>query len=103
MNSVEADSKLLWRSSKLTEGKKSKDPVGSSTAVEEVPAALRPKEKREWLLEAEALSIGASTVGRVVVVVLVVVLVGAGADAGAGGTLVGLPGCQLLRREDMAG
>lgn len=30
LNSVEADSRLLWRSSKLTEGRKSKELLGSA-------------------------------------------------------------------------
>lgn len=55
LNSVEADSRLLWRSSKLTEGRNSKEPLGSSTLPD---AAFRPKEKREWLLDDDAWSIG---------------------------------------------
>jgi hypothetical protein len=63
LKSVEADSKLLWRSSKLTEGRKSKVVVVSFTSSD--APFLPPKENREWLLEDEALSIGASlTVGR---------------------------------------
>lgn len=62
LKSVEADSKLLCRSSKLTEGRKSNEVWVSVTSSDR---PLRPpKENREWLLEDEALSIGASRVGR---------------------------------------
>lgn len=61
VKSPEADSKLLWRSSKLTWGRKSYWPAGESCSsgagLGTVP--LRPKENREWLLWEEALSIGA--------------------------------------------
>jgi hypothetical protein len=40
---------LLWRSSKLAEGRKSKDPVELSSAP--------PKEKRLWLLRRVALRV----------------------------------------------
>lgn len=63
LKSVEADSRLLWRSSKLTEGRKSKDAVVESVGSSVAPF-LPPKEKREWLLADEALSIGASAVDR---------------------------------------
>jgi hypothetical protein len=53
---VEADSRLLWRSSKLTEGKKSKLPGAESFTPPWSP--LRPKENKEWLFEDVALSIG---------------------------------------------
>ena len=63
LQSVEAVSKLLWRSSKLTEGRKSNEvDVVSFTSLG--APFLPPKENREWLLEDEALSIGASAVGR---------------------------------------
>ena len=62
LKSVEADSKLLCRSSKLTEGRNSNEVAVSVTSSDR---PLRPpKENREWLLEDEALSIGASRVGR---------------------------------------
>jgi hypothetical protein len=63
LNSVEADSRLLWRSSKLTEGRKSNDAVVESVTSSVAPFRP-PKEKREWLLADEALSIGASAVDR---------------------------------------
>jgi len=63
LKSVEADSRLLWRSSKLTEGRKSKEAVVESAGSSVAPF-LPPKEKREWLLADEALSIGASAVDR---------------------------------------
>src|SRR3569833_1946237 len=71
LNSVEADSRLLWRSSKLTEGRKSYETAGSATSSDGMvlppppptPPFL-PKEKSEWLLAEEALSIGTSSVGR---------------------------------------
>lgn len=47
--SLEDVEMLLWRSSKLGEGKKSKDPVGLSSAP--------PKEKRLWLLRRFALRV----------------------------------------------
>jgi hypothetical protein len=62
LKSVEADSKLLCRSSKLTEGRNSNEVAGSVTSSGR--PFRPPKEKREWLLEEEALSIGASSVGR---------------------------------------
>ena len=62
LKSVEADSKLLCRSSKLTEGRNSNEAVLSVTSSDR--PFLPPKENREWLLEDEALSIGASMVGR---------------------------------------
>lgn len=77
LNSVEADSRLLCRSSKLTEGRKSKDAVVGSSLRSPSPPC-RPKEKSEWLFEDEALSIGA-----LLAIEVVLVLVG-------GGLLVGL-------------
>jgi hypothetical protein len=62
LKSAEADSRLLWRSSKLTEGRNSKDVVLSVTSSDR--PFLPPKENKEWLLDDEALSIGASIVGR---------------------------------------
>jgi hypothetical protein len=63
LKSDEADSRLLCRSSKLTEGRKSKEPVVESpTSLG--PPFLAPKEKRLWLLEVVALSIETSAVGR---------------------------------------
>ena len=62
LKSVEADSRLLCRSSKLTEGRNSKEAVLSVRSSDR--PFLPPKENREWLLEDEALSIGASVVGR---------------------------------------
>lgn len=70
LKSVEADSRLLWRSSKLTEGRNSKDALAMSVTLLDTPFPA-PKEKREWLLEEEALSIGASTVGRLMEPILV--------------------------------
>lgn len=63
LKSAEADSKLLWRSSKLTDGRNSKDVVVLSVTSSGRPS-LPPKENKEWLFEDEALSIGASIVGR---------------------------------------
>lgn len=57
LRSVEADSILLCRSSKLTDGKKSYDVVDCSFGSS---SPFRPKERSEWLLDEEALSIGAS-------------------------------------------
>ena len=62
LKSVEAVSRLLCRSSKLTEGRKSNEVAGSVTSSDR--PFLPPNENREWLLEDEALSIGASVVGR---------------------------------------
>jgi hypothetical protein len=62
LKSVDADSKLLCRSSKLTEGRKSKEPLGSPMSSE--APLLGPKEKSVWLFDDEALSIGASKEGR---------------------------------------
>jgi hypothetical protein len=63
LKSVEADSKLVWRSSKLTEGRKSKE---LALSPDSVAAPFRPvKEKRAWLLEGEALSIGAWNEGGI--------------------------------------
>lgn len=58
VNSVEAEAMLVWRSSKLTEGRKS---WGAARWSADEPASpfRAPKDKRECLLEAEALSIGA--------------------------------------------
>ncbi len=65
LKSVEADSRRLWRSSKLTEGRKSNEPVVVSlTSFTAETPFLPPKEKSEWLLEDEALSIGPSTGGN---------------------------------------
>lgn len=47
---------LLWRSSKLTDGRKSRGPV--DLPVESL-SPFRLKEKSEWLLDEDALSIGA--------------------------------------------
>lgn len=63
LKSVDADSRLLWRSSKLTEGRKSKDAAVESSISSGAPF-LPPKENREWLLAEDALSIGASAVDR---------------------------------------
>lgn len=52
LKSFDAVAILLWRSSKLGEGKKSKEPLKFSSA-----GWYPPKEKREWLLAAEALSV----------------------------------------------
>jgi hypothetical protein len=62
LKSAEADSRLLCRSSKLTEGRKSNEVAVSVTSSGR--PCLPPKEKREWLFEDEALSIGASVVGQ---------------------------------------
>ena len=61
VKSPEADSRLLWRSSKLTWGRKSWWAAwGSCSSGAGLGAvALRPKENREWLFWEEALSIGA--------------------------------------------
>lgn len=63
LKSVEADSRLLCRSSKLTEGRNSNEEAVSVRSSGK-PFLAPPKEKREWLLEDEALSIGASWAGR---------------------------------------
>jgi hypothetical protein len=63
LKSVDADSKLLWRSSKLTDGRKSKDAVVGSSISSGAPF-LPPKENREWLLADDALNIGASAADR---------------------------------------
>lgn len=60
LNSVEADSRLLWRSSKLTEGKNSKELVVLSPMS--LAAPFRPKEKSEWLLDDDAWSIGSLSI-----------------------------------------
>jgi hypothetical protein len=52
LKSVEAVSRLLWRSSKLTEGRKSRDVLDSPKLVGAPP--FRPNEKREWLLDEDA-------------------------------------------------
>jgi hypothetical protein len=62
LKSVEAVSRLLCRSSKLTEGRNSNEVAESVTSSGR--PFLPPKENREWLFEDEALSIGASRVGR---------------------------------------
>jgi len=69
LKSVDADSRLLCRSSKLTEGRNSNEVAESFTSSDR--PFLPPKEKREWLLEEEALSIGASVVGRAMEPILV--------------------------------
>lgn len=69
LKSVEAVSRLLWRSSKLTDGKKSKEVVEPSSIS--LGAPFRPKENSEWLLEEEACNIGASWTACAVVVVVV--------------------------------
>lgn len=57
LNSVEADSMLLWRSSKFTEGRKSYEPVVS--AVSCAAPFPPPNENKGWVFEdVEALSIG---------------------------------------------
>lgn len=48
LKSLEADAMLLWRSSKLGEGKKSSDPAAFASGL------YPPKEKREWLFRVEA-------------------------------------------------
>lgn len=62
LKSVEAVSKLLCRSSKLTEGRKSNEAVVSPRSS--AGSFLLPNENSEWLLAEEALSIGASREGR---------------------------------------
>lgn len=62
LNSVEAVSKLLWRSSKLTDGRKSNEAVVSPPSS--AGSFLLPNENSEWLLAEEALSIGALREGR---------------------------------------
>lgn len=65
LKSVEADSRLLWRSSKLTEGRKSRGPVVLSPRFVAFERPFRPpKGKRERLFEDVALSIGASIDGN---------------------------------------
>lgn len=54
LKSSDADAMLLWRSSKLGEGRNSKVPVEFSF----VGTVAVPKEKREWLLRVDALSVG---------------------------------------------
>lgn len=67
LKSVDADSKLLWRSSKLTDGRKSyAAPVVSPPAATSEPPPFLPKENREWLLDDDALSIGPPTDNRFV-------------------------------------
>jgi hypothetical protein len=83
LNSVEADSRLVCKSSKLTEGRNSKEVAVSATSSG--TPFLPPKEKREWLFEDEALSIGASRVGRRMEPIL-----------------VGLPVSDLLNRKTKA-
>lgn len=61
LNSVDAVSRLLCRSSKLTEGRKSSESDVSTFDVA-VAFAFRPNEKSEWLLEDEAWSIGSLVV-----------------------------------------
>jgi hypothetical protein len=56
-SSLEADSILVWRSSKLTEGRKSY--VVPVLLAELAVSPFRPKEKRVWLLADDALSMGA--------------------------------------------
>lgn len=60
LKSTEAVSRLLCRSSKLTEGRKSTEPAVWSPDTPFLP----PKEKRLWLLEVDALSIEASIAER---------------------------------------
>lgn len=65
LKSVDADSKLLCKSSKFTEGRKSKDVgVFSFTSSLGGCTPFLPKENKEWLLEDDALSIGESEVSR---------------------------------------
>lgn len=67
LKSVEMDSRLLCKSSKLTEGRKSSGPgVVSPTSL--LPPS-RPKVNSEWLLDEEACSIGPFRIERVVGVV----------------------------------
>lgn len=68
LKSLEADSRLLCRSSKLTEGRKSNEVVVESFTSSWAAPPSRPKENREWLLEDEALSIGTLGIEDVVVV-----------------------------------
>jgi hypothetical protein len=68
LNSVEADSRLLWRSSKLTEGKKSKSAVELSSTSFGAP--FRPKENKEWLLDEDACNIEVSWPACAVVLLL---------------------------------
>jgi hypothetical protein len=68
LKSVDADSRLLCRSSKLTDGRNSYAPVDSATSF---GPPFRPKENREWLLEDDALNIGTLASGFVVEVVAV--------------------------------
>lgn len=76
VNSVDADSMLVCRSSKLTEGRKSNEPA--VWPVDCGVSPLRPKSRSEWLFEDDALSIGAFEAAR-----------WAGADAASGGGRLG--------------
>lgn len=62
LKSVEPVSRLLWRSSKLTDGRKSKDEVVSPKSVDDA-GPFRLDENRGWVLVDAVLSIG-SSVGR---------------------------------------
>lgn len=65
LKSVEADSKLLCKSSKLTEGRKSNEiEVFSFTWSAGGCTPFLPKENKEWLFEEDALSIGESEGAR---------------------------------------
>lgn len=59
LNSVEPVSRLLWRSSKLTDGRKSKDEAVSPRSVDEA-GPFRLDENKGWALADAALSIGSS-------------------------------------------
>lgn len=58
LKSVEADSRLLWRSSKLTEGRKSKEVVVSPKSFED-EGSFRRSENNVWELAGAVLIIGA--------------------------------------------
>lgn len=62
LNSVEPVSRLLWRSSKLTDGRKSKDEVVSPRSADDA-GAFRLDENRGWVLVDAVLSIGSSVEG----------------------------------------
>lgn len=62
LKSVGPVSRLLWRSSKLTDGRKSKDEVVSPKSVDDA-GPFRLDENRGWALVDAVLSIG-SSVGR---------------------------------------
>lgn len=57
LKSVDAESRLLWRSSKLTDGRKSKEEAASPRSVED-PGPFRLDENRGWAFAAAVLSIG---------------------------------------------